>query len=423
MRRLKILVLNKKERLYSSNKSIDRILQVLKEKNQSKDFWILTESGQGDLSGYSSKPVLENYKFFEDYKTDNILQILDSEKPDVLLCSNDYDFWSRSFILAAKYKKIPTVLLMQFGFEYAWERNDSIIRGRLSHFFKRGGFLLRKYSLLLKTYRKIGIGIFSILKNIFQDFFVTFSQFEPSGRYGCDLILVHNEQLQKTIQKNKSNSKIIITGDPQMDNVVNQISELKKISSKKHDTKLNGVFLTTSMVEHGLWTQKMWEDTVIQTVSIVQQKLTDKVDLVLKIHPSSEKKEDYEKLLKKFKIKIPIFQTENLLDVINNADFIISYGDTWALWEVLLLNKPIILVNLFNYPKDMMPFVKEGIAYEITEINQLINMITKIHSLKLDESKINLFIQKYLYKLDSKAGLRSAEAIMQLVENYNKLET
>jgi UDP-N-acetylglucosamine:LPS N-acetylglucosamine transferase len=177
------------------------------------------------------------------------------------------------------------------------------------------------------------------------------------------------------------------------------------------------------MVEHGLWTQKMWEDTVIQTVSIVQQKLTDKVVLVLKIHPSSEKKEDYEKLLKKFKIKIPIFQTENLLDVINDADFIISYGDTWALWEVLLLNKPIIIVNLFNYPKDMMPFVKEGIAYEITEINQLINMITKIHSLKLDESKINLFIQKYLYKLDGKAGLRSAEAIMQLVENYNKLET
>jgi len=423
VKRLKILVLNKKERLYSSNRAIDRILEVLKEKNQAEVFWILMESGQGDLSGYSSKPVIENYKFLEDYKTDDVLQILDCEKPDVILCSNDYDFWSRSFVLAAKYKKIPTVLLMQFGFEYAWERSDSIIRGRLSHFINRRGYLVGKYSLLLKTYRKIGLGISSILKNIIQDFFVTFSQFEPSGRYGCDLILVHNEQLKNTILKNKINSKIIITGDPQMDSVFSKISNLKKTTLTKHDSKLNGVFLTTSMVEHGLWTQKMWEETVIQTISIVQKKLSNKVDLVLKIHPSSEKKDDYEKLLKKHGIQIPIFQTEHLLDIINDADFIISYGDTWALWEAMFMKKPIIIVNLFNYSQDMMPFVKEKIAYEITEINQIIKMILKIQSHNLEESKINQFIKKYLYKLDGNAGLRSAEAILDLVGNYNKLET
>jgi len=64
MKKLKILVLNKKERLYSPNRTINRILDSLKELASCEDFWILTESGQGDLSGYDSSPILNNYKFF-----------------------------------------------------------------------------------------------------------------------------------------------------------------------------------------------------------------------------------------------------------------------------------------------------------------------------------------------------------------------
>jgi hypothetical protein len=417
MKKLKILVLNKKERLYAPNRTIDQILDSLKEQTICEDFWILTESGQGDLSGFDSSPILKNYKFFEDYNTNNVIKILEEEEPDVILISNDYDFWSRSFLLAAKFKKIPTVLLMQFSFDYITYRSDSIIRGRLLHFKERAKFLLGKYFLLLRTYRKIGKGFFYILKKIYNDLIDTFSQFEPSGRYGCDLILVNNEKLKKTLEKINLNSKIIITGDPQMDSITNKISYQKKISSKNKNSKLKVVFLTTSMVEHGLWTQNMWEDTVRKVISEIQNNLNSKIELVLKIHPGSEKRIDYENLLNKYHFDVPILQTEDLLDVLDDADFVISYGDTWALWEVLLLNKPILLMNLFNYPIDMMPFVKENIAYELTNVSQIKEIIPKLHPVELDEPKIKEFIQKYLFKLDGKSGERSANAILELIHS------
>ena len=169
------------------------------------------------------------------------------------------------------------------------------------------------------------------------------------------------------------------------------------------------------MIEHGLWTQNMWEETIKQVLLEIQKNLNSKIDIVLKIHPSSEKKMEYEKLLKRYHLKVPIFQTEDLVDILDDADFIISYGDTWALWESLLLKKPILMINLFNYPVDMMPFVKENIAYEVTDISQIKEIIPKLNTINLDDPKIKKFIEKYLYRLDGKSGERSADAILELI--------
>ena len=418
MKKLKVLVLNKKERLYVSNKAIERILDVLKTKVEVDDLWLLTESGQGNLSDYANaKPREINYRFFEDYKTNNVLEILDKEKPDVLLCSNDYEFWSRSFVLGAKFRHIPTILLMQFGFEYAWERNDSIVRGRLLHLKGRWRFLFGKFLLLLRTYRKTGLSLYTILKNTIDDVFVTFSQFEPSGIYGCDLILVHNDRLLESLKKKNIKSKIIVTGDPQMDYTFHKITKLPKLTN---NSKMKVVFLTTSMVEHGLWTQKMWEDTIVLTISEFQKKFNNQIDLVLKIHPSSEKKDDYVALLNKFGLDVPILQLEDLTDVLKDADLVISYGDTWALWEAFLLNKPILIINLFNYSTDMIPFVNGKIAYELRNIEDLAKTLSYIQNNKISIDQKENFINKYLYKFDGQAGERSATAILKLVNEFNE---
>ena len=37
------------------------------------------------------------------------------------------------------------------------------------------------------------------------------------------------------------------------------------------------------------------------------------------------------------------------IKVNSNADFVISYAESWGLWEALFLKKPIIIINLFNH--------------------------------------------------------------------------
>ncbi len=417
MKKIKVLVLNKKERLFVPNRTIDKILETLKTIENIEDFWILSESGQSidTLKNLPHRHI--KYKFFEDYNTDNVIEILKIVKPDVILSSNDYDFWSRSFLVAAKFLNIPTVLLMQFLFDYAKEKNDNIIKGRLFHLKGRIRFLVGKYLLLLKTYRNVRLDILSIIKNIVDDVLVTFTQFEPSGKYGCELILVNNDTLLQSIKKQNNISKIVITGDPQLDDLIKKFNHNINGNKKTSKSKITVVFLTTSLVEHGLWSKKMWEETIRRTCVVFQNHFSEKVNLVFKIHPASEKKDEYEKLFSKYGFNFQIFQSEDLDEIISNSDLILAFGDTWSLWDALIMNKPIIMINFVNYPTTMIPFLQAGVVYEVKQENDLIEIMSNIKNLITDKSKKDTFLKNYLYKLDGKSSERSAIAILELIKN------
>lgn len=415
MKKIKVLILNKKERLYVPNKTIDKIIEKLKELASIEDFWILSESGQSINSLTDLPPRNINFKFFEEYKTNNIIEILKIEKPDVILFSNDYDFWSRSFLVASKFLKIPSVLLMQFLFDYAKEANDNIIKGRIFHLKGRLKFIIGKYFLLLKTYQNSNFSFISIMKKIIDDILVTFTQFEPSGKYGCDLILVNNDILLESIKTQNLTSKIIITGDPQLDDVITKHIHNFNETQKTPKSKISITFLTTSMVEHGLWSYKMWEETIVRTANVFKSQFSNTTNFIFKIHPASEKKEEYEKLFSKYEFDFQIFQSEDLGDIISNSNIVLGYGDSWSLWYALIMNKPIIIINFVNYPIKLIPFLQAGVAYEVRNESELIELISNIQNLKTDKFKQETFLKNYLYKLDGKASERSAKAILELI--------
>ena len=166
-KKLKILIINRKEQIFSRNATIVNILESLKSEYDVTDLWILSESGK-NISSYKDKPIEFNYKFFEEYKTDSILEILKKENPDLLFVTNDYEYIVRSFVLSAKFLHIPTVLSLQSGFNEYFEKRI-VIRSKFSIIFERGGFILKKYRLLLKTYFETKHNIFSIFKNFLED--------------------------------------------------------------------------------------------------------------------------------------------------------------------------------------------------------------------------------------------------------------
>lgn len=413
---LKILIINRKEQIFSRNATIVNVLKALESEFLVKDLWILSESGK-NIFPYNSKSINFNYKFFEEYNTDNVLEILKQEKPDLLFVTNDYEYIVRSFVLSAKFLQIPTVLSLQAGFSNYFEKKVAI-RGRFSIILERGGFILKKYWLLLKTYRETKHGIFKILKIILEDMFRPFFYSELAGRYGCDLILTVNQKMKDILKGFRVKSQIIITGDPLMDSIYENISKYEK--KDKINFPLKVVFMTTAVVEHGLWTKKMWSETIKQTISEIKKEFGNEIELILKIHPRSERIGDYEILLKEIDVQIPILQTDNLLDVVNNADLVISYADTWGLWEVFFLKKPIIIINLFNYEIEKMPFVKEGIAFEVKKLSELKKIIEEVKVAKIEDSKIENMITKYIFKFDDKASKRSVIAIKELIKKFKE---
>ncbi len=120
-KKLKILIINRKEQIFSRNKTIVNILESLKLEYEVKDLWILSESGK-NISSYKGEPIKFNYKFFEEYKTKSILKILKKENPDLLFVTNDYEYIVRAFVISAKFLQIPIVLSLQTGFNEYFER-------------------------------------------------------------------------------------------------------------------------------------------------------------------------------------------------------------------------------------------------------------------------------------------------------------
>lgn len=416
---MKILFTNKKQRAYVKSIPTFNILNALKSKIDVEDLHILTDDGS-QTNEFNIDPLKYNYKFFEDYKTDNILEILKKEKPDVLVSSNDFDYLGRSFIIGAKFLKIPTVLLLQGIFVdiYSTKSNHLLIRDRYVILKNRGKFILKKFLLLLKTYRKIGSGIETLCRVIIDDITTPFLYSEPAGKYGCDLILVRTDLDKNALKKRGIKSKIVVTGDPGMDSIFDDVSQ-KMIKNQSSRKRMKVVLITTAMVEHGLWTKKMWEETITQIVKEFCTKFST-IKFVLKIHPTSERIQDYKSLLKKIGFSVPIFQTENLVDVLSDADIVLSLeGGSWANWVPFFLKKPLIIINLVkDVNSKKFPYIKERVALELTEIEELGNLIQKAKN-QHDNKKMDDFISKYLYKFDGRSSERSATFILDLVKNYN----
>lgn len=414
----KILITSRKERVIVKNQAVINILDVLRETLEIDERWILYDSGQESFR--LTKKIEKNYIFFEEYGTDNILKILEKENPDIIIVSNDFEFFGRSFILAAEYKKIPVVLLQQkflpvTNFD---KQSGSNIKARIAILKNRGKFILKKYSILVKTYHYTKIHFTKIFIKIFQDLYESLFTTERNGMYVNDLILVISKDSKEHYMRKGINTKIVITGDPALDTTYKKIKHMNL--EINNNSKIKILLLTTGYLEHGVWTFAMWEN-VMKILFLFMEKNSIEINFTVKIHPVTERRDKYKKLMQKIGTKFDIFQTEDLVELISDSDIVISLGTgSWATVEAILIKKPVITFNYFNLPKNQLPFVESGVAKEIRNIEELLPVI---HKLKNDfkESNYDFFISKYLYKFDGKSSERSAVAIIEMLKQFGKI--
>ena len=137
-------------------------------------------------------------------------------------------------------------------------------------------------------------------------------------------------------------------------------------------------------------------------------------EVLIKIHPTHENLFEYKNIVDLVDPKIPIFQKENLNELIEQSDLIITSVSSTVAISALIMRKPIIIWNIFDVQNDIL--LENNLALECKNPNELPDLIDNAKKWNLPERKIEEFLSKYFFKTDGKASERIADEILHIVK-------
>ena len=202
---------------------------------------------------------------------------------------------------------------------------------------------------------------------------------------------------------------IVVTGQPRFDVLVNTKYDKKWIYEKLN---LNGekgliVFASTDLPDDE-------KELTVRELCAAMKQFPDK-QLVIKPHPSDDGAM-FVDLLCKFKSDAIVVH-DYLYELLSACDLLITTWSTVGL-EAMILDKPIIVINLMNRP-DMTSYVERGAAIEVNMPNALSGIIGQIlydgDTIQRIKEGRNKYILDYTYRSDGKASERVAKLIEMMV--------
>jgi hypothetical protein len=415
-----------------ANIFVRNLVSQIDKKSKTEIIWIVCEQNKikEEEKGYEKIYDIRNFN--------DALDLLNFFKPDcVLAINNKFNILQHAISIASKFKKIP---LVHFKIiekaEESIKNNDEMkklpkkIVQNMKRFlvnnnrnstktidFKRAKFILYRHNFLYKTRSKIKI---NFLKNISLYMNDISSYFWNKERMYtiADLQLVNNQDWMKYFKNiGFSENKLALTGSPNWDPIYEKISNrnLKKIKIDERQIRI--LIITCPLVEHGYGT---YSQRNLFLKNIFDELKSEKIDLEIKIHPSSEMEDSYQEFLKKNNLKIPIFQKEKLWDIIENYDIVLTYGYGYPQIECAFGGiRTILLKTEWNFP--IIPMVNAAINSGYFRIcENLKDVIPTIHELLNKKVEINNEIlserENLSYKFDGKAGERATSAILDLLK-------
>jgi hypothetical protein len=188
---------------------------------------------------------------------------------------------------------------------------------------------------------------------------------------------------------------IVVTGNPKFDKYYNQPKAKKGYV----------LLLTEYFVEFGIWSARHRENFVRDVYLCAKQ---CGLDLVVKIHPVLEYREDYEKLAKKYPFKL--YHKEDTCNLILNCDMAITIISSTGL-EVMVAEKPLIIYNSYNMPT----LYEEGVLNAKNPSELLTAMQTAKNGLSnqlINEARH--LVAQNAYIQDGKSAERIANLILEM---------
>jgi len=385
------------------------IVPLIKKKLDVKVFWIIT-----DNYGERTKVTDPNYEVFylSDYK--NAREILEKIKPDLcyhLAGANVPDY---AFMLVERHLKIPNFGLVDVlsgeGGSYFREEvsGQRVFLERVRQFFEkknvdydngikttRGKNFLKKCLFLIRTLRSIGksnleanIELLELIK-LFND--------TPTGEFNkkfyCDLMFAETSAgIDFLVKSGLKRENIRAVGNP----VFHTAFEKREQIPLKDNNKLNILFITANLASgqgKSNFSKSRRNKMIEETITSLN-KFHKKTSLVIKIHPTAENYTEYKQLLEKFE-NIHLSQKDDIIDLINKSDVIITPVTSTAAIIALIMNKPIIIWNYFHIEQDLL--LRTDTALECKNISELNNCLDSAESFReKNAEKINKLIEANL---------------------------
>jgi len=213
------------------------------------------------------------------------------------------------------------------------------------------------------------------------------------------------------IQLGTQPDKLVITGQSKYDVIPKKIKEFnrKKLCNKLDLDPQKGIFVLTTQPFPHEENQKL-----LYAVLNAMKKYPDK-QLVIKMHPREVNKLFYKKIVNEMHAKnVVITKNVDTIELLIACEIMMTVSSNTAL-EAIILNKPVIIINLLNKP-DFLSLIKKNAAVEVCKSEDLPIMIKEVLSNKKLRNKLNLhgkmLINDYFYKIDG----RSSERIANLIE-------
>ena len=403
------------------------IVPLIKKKLDVKVFWIIT-----DNYGERTKVTDPNYEVFylSDYK--NAREILEKIKPDLSYHLVGLNITDYAFMVAERYLKIPNFGLASGGpGDYFREQTSrqKMFRENIRQFFEkknvgtenniessRGKNFLKKCYFLIRTLHSIekskleaNIELLELIKLFYGSAGVA-----SNKKFNCNLIFVENNaDIDFLVKSGLKRENIRAVGNP----VFFTAFEKREQISLKDNNKLNILFITANLTSgqgKSNFSKSRRNKMIEETITSIN-KFHKKTSLVIKIHPTAENYTEYKQLLEKFE-NIHLSQKDDIMDLVNKSDVVITPVTSTAAIIALIMNKPIIIWNYFHVEQDLL--LRTDTALECKNISELNNCLDSAESFReKNAEKINNIIdENFSYENPSQ---RIADEILDFIRKHN----
>ena len=385
----------------------NNIVPLIKKEVEIKVFWIITEN-----YGKKIKLTDPNYEIFYLSDYNNAYEILDRIKPDLSYHLAGYSLIDYAFMMVERYLKIPNFGFASGGvdglggdyFREETSRKKLFLEHKRQFFEKkssdygnstneyRGKNFLRKCLFLIRTLRSIGKSYLYIIKEIIYCIKLFYrTPDEYNEKFNCNLIFTENKSsIDWLVKTGLKRENIRAVGNP----VFHQASEKKIHTSLDNNNKLNVLFITANLTSGQGKSNfsKLRRNKMIQEIIIGLKKINKDISLVIKIHPTAENYIEFEQFVDKAK-NIDISQRDDIMDLVNKADIIITPVTSTATIIAVIMDKPVIIWNYFDIEEDLL--LRKNIVLECKNNTELDHCINTAESFRVKNlEKIKHFIDE-----------------------------
>jgi len=225
-----------------------------------------------------------------------------------------------------------------------------------------------------------------------------------------DKVALWGERSRKgLIARGINPSLLTITGNPGFDRIVS-------IRGKQGIHKDNTIVFATQMIEDYTSMSVNKDEEIIDVLYSAIKRIPD-TRLVIKVHPG-EKIRKYQRLIKDKKYQnVEVIKKTDLFGLLSKCRILVTYVSTVAL-EAIILNKPVIIVNLTGQPYEY-PYIESGAAIGVCKEEDVYPAIVDVLNNPDVQNKLaekrEKFILDNAYKLDARATPRVINLIEEIL--------